>query len=333
MLILWLQFIACAGVILIAGTYVSKYGDIIAEKTGLGRTWIGVILIASVTSLPELVTGISSVAVFNLPDIAVGNILGACMLNLLMMSILDVIGGSAPISTRVHQGHVLTAGFGILMLGIASLTVMLAGSLPAIGWIGVNSLFFIGCYLVAMRMVFVYEKRRIAEFVKEMAEEVQYRNISKSRAYAVFAANAVLIIGAAIYLPRIGEDIAARTGLGQTFVGSVFIALSTTLPELVVSISALMIGAADIAVGNLFGSTVFNVFLLAVDDVFYTAGPLLADVSEDHLVSSLSAIIALSIAIIGLIYRADKKALLFGWDSLAILAIYVFNLSVLYTMR
>jgi cation:H+ antiporter len=332
-MILWLQFIACTGIILVSGTYLSKYGDIIAEKTGLGRTWIGVVLMASVTSLPELVTGISSVALFDLPDIAVGNILGACMLNLLMIPVLDLIGGSAPISTRVHQGHILTAGFGILLLGLVSLSMMLGKSLPAIGWIGINSVFFIGIYLLAMRMVFVYEKRRIAEFVKDMAEEVQYRHISKSRAYAMFGINALLIIAAAIYLPHLGEEIAARTGLGQTFVGSVLIALATTLPELVVSISALMIGAADMAVGNLFGSTVFNIFILAVDDVFYSAGPLLAHVSENHLVSSISAIVALSIAIIGLIYRADKKRLFFAWDSLAILAIYVFALFFLYTMR
>jgi cation:H+ antiporter len=333
MLALWLQFIACAGVILIAGIYISKYGDIIAEKTGLGRTWIGVILIASVTSLPELVTGISSVAVFNLSDIAVGNVLGACMLNLLMISILDVIGGSAPISTRVHQGHVLTAGFGILMLGIASLSMVLAGSLPSVGWIGVNSLFFIGCYLVAMRMVFVYERRRIADFVKEIAQEVHYRHISKSKAYAMFAVNALLIIGAAIYLPRLSEDIAARTGLGQTFVGSIFVALSTTLPELAVSLSALRIGAADMAVGNLFGSNVFNLLVLAIDDIFYTTGPLLAHVSGNHIASALSAIMALSIAIIGLTYRADKKPTLFAWDALAIFVVYLFNVSVLYANR
>src|SRR5688572_2783599 len=119
---LWLQFAACAGVILISGTYLSKYGDIIAEKTGLGRTWIGVVLMASVTSLPELITGISSVAVYDLPDIAAGNILGACMLNLVMIPVLDALGGSAPISSRVHQGHVLTAGFGILLLGIVTLS-------------------------------------------------------------------------------------------------------------------------------------------------------------------------------------------------------------------
>jgi cation:H+ antiporter len=330
---LWLQFIACTGIILISGTYLSKYGDIIAEKTGLGRTWIGVVLMASVTSLPELVTGISSVAVFDLPEIAVGNILGACMLNLLMIPVLDVIGGSAPISTRVHQGHILTAGFGILLLGLVGLSMILGKSLLAIGWIGINSFFFISIYLVAMRMVFVYEKRRIAEFVKEMAEEVQYRHVSKSRAYALFGLNALLIIAAAIYLPHIGEEIAARTGLGQTFVGSVLIAISTTLPELVVSISALMIGAADMAVGNLFGSTVFNIFVLAVDDFFFTAGPLLAHVSENHLVSTVSAIIALAIAVIGLIYRADKKLLFFAWDSFGILAVYVFALFFLYTMR
>ena len=332
-MVLWLQFVACTGIILLSGTYLSKYGDVIAEKTGLGRTWVGVVLMASVTSLPELITGISSVAVFNLPDIAVGNILGACMLNLLMIPVLDLIGGSAPISAKVHQGHILTAGFGIVMLGLVSLSVMLGKTLPSVGWIGINSLFFIGIYLLAMRTVFVYEKKRIAAFVKEMAEEVQYRHISKSKAYAVFGVNALLIIAAAIYLPSLGEQIAARTGLGQTFVGSVLIAFSTTLPELVVSVSALMIGAADMAVGNLFGSTVFNIFVLAIDDFFFTTGPLLAHVSENHLISSLSAIIALAIAVIGLIYRADKKPLFFAWDSLAILAIYGFALSVLYMMR
>lgn len=101
-----------------SGIHLSKYGDIIAEKTGLGKTWIGVVLMASVTSLPESVTGISSVTLFDLPDIAVGNILGACMLNLVMIPVLDLIGGSAPISTKVHQGHILTAGLGILMLGL-----------------------------------------------------------------------------------------------------------------------------------------------------------------------------------------------------------------------
>jgi cation:H+ antiporter len=332
-MLLWLQFLACTGVIVIAGTYLSKYGDIIAHKTGLGRTWIGVVLIASVTSLPELVTGASSVAVFDVPDIAAGNVLGACMLNLLMIPILDLLGGSIPLSTRVHEGHVLTAGFAILMLGLVSLSLVIGDRLPAVGWMSASSFALAAIYLIAMRTIFVYERRRIAAFLKEMAEEVEYRNVSGKRAYLTFGTNTLLIMAAASYLPGLGEEIAASTGLGETFVGSVLIAFSTTLPELVVSISAVMIGATDMAVGNLFGSSVFNVFILALDDALYTTGPLFASVSKDHAVSSLSAIIAFSIAIIGLVYRGDKKFIPFAWDSLAILGIYALTLSLLYTMR
>jgi cation:H+ antiporter len=329
-MLLWLQFAACAGIILVSGTYLSKYGDVIAEKTGLGRTWVGVVLIASVTSLPELATGISSVAVFELPDIAAGNVFGACMLNLLMLAVLDAIGGPAPISARVHEGHILTAGFGILMLGLATLAMLVGASLPSVGWIGANSLLSILIYFLAMRLIYVYEKKRIAAFVKKLADEVQYRHISRAKAYALFVANALLIIAAALYLPRLGEGIAETSGLGQTFVGSVFIALSTTLPELVVSVSAVRLGAADMAVGNLFGSTMFNLFVLAVDDVFYTAGPLLVHVSMTNLTSAVSAIVALSIAVIGLVYRPEKKGAFLAWDALAIAAVYVFAVVILF---
>ena len=74
---LWIGFIICTAVIVYSGTKLSKYGDIIAEKTGLGRAWVGLVLMASVTSLPELITGISSVSFANVPDIAVGDVLGS----------------------------------------------------------------------------------------------------------------------------------------------------------------------------------------------------------------------------------------------------------------
>ena len=92
MLITWLPFILCAAVITYAGSRLTRYGDIIAEKTGLGRTWIGIVLLATVTSLPELFTGVSSVLFFDVPDIAAGNVVGACMLN--MLTIAFSTGGS-----------------------------------------------------------------------------------------------------------------------------------------------------------------------------------------------------------------------------------------------
>lgn len=330
---LWLQFVFCTGIILVSATYLSKYGDVIAEKTGLGRTWIGVVLMASVTSLPELVTGISSVALFDVPDIALGDVLGSCMFNILILALLDVMNGFSPISAKAHQGQVLTASFGILLLGLVNVGIFSAAHMPSVGWVGAYSFVFVAVYLLAMRAVFSYEKKRIAELVGVVAEELRYEKISKVTAYRMYGLNALLTIGAATYLPHIGESIAEATGLGQTFVGNIFIALATSLPEVVVSVAALKIGAVDMAFGNIFGSNLFNIVILAIDDILYTKGPLLSYISANHLVSSSAAISMTAVAAIALTTRASKKWLFFAWDSLAILAVYVFALSVLYMMR
>jgi len=87
------------------------------------------------------------------------------------------------------------------------------------------------------------------------------------------------------------------------------------------------------AVGNLFGSNLFDIAILALDDVFYTKGPLLSHISGNHVVAAIAAITMTAIAVIGLTYRASKKILFFAWDSLGILAVYVFATFVLYTMR
>ena len=329
-MILWSQFIACTAIILYSGTKLAKYGDVIAEKTGLGKTWIGVVLLAATTSLPELITGISSVVFFDVPDIAMGNVLGACMVNLLMIAVLDVVGGSLPISARAHQGQVLTAAFGIVLLGLVILSMASGIMMPSLAWIGLYSLVIIMTYLVAMRMVFLYEQKRITEFVQEMAVEVQYKEISKQESYTKYGINAVLLIAVATYLPSVGERIAQTTGLGETFVGTIFISVSTTLPETVVSLAALKIGAVDMAFGNIFGSNIFNIMILAIDDIVYTKGPLFSFVSANHMVSAMAAITMSAIAIIGLTYRTSKKPFLFAWDALGILTVYAFAVFALY---
>ncbi len=133
-MLLWLGFVVCTGAIIYSGTGLSKYGDIIAEKTGLGRAWIGIVLMASVTSLPELVTGISSVTYANVPNIAVGDVLGSCVFNMLIFTLLDAVHGPIPISTKAHPGHVLSAAFGILLLSIVCLGIFLRKEIPPIGW-------------------------------------------------------------------------------------------------------------------------------------------------------------------------------------------------------
>lgn len=331
-MLIWLEFIFCTSVIVFAGIRLSRYGDMIAEKSGLGRTWIGVVLLASVTSLPELITGVSSVAVFDLPNIAVGDVVGSCMFNILIIALLDFGPRTAPISSRAHQGQVLTAGFGILLLGIVALTIFAGAKIPVLGWFGITSIAFILIYLFAMRMIFSYEKRRALE-LPPTVEETLYADISKRRVYLLYTLNAVFIIAAATWLPHLGDRISEMTRLGNTFVGSVFIALSTSLPELVITVGAIRIGAVDLALGNLFGSNLFNIGILAVDDLLYTKGALLLNVSGNHLVSALAAMMMTAIAVIGLTYRTNKKFLYLAWDSVGIIIVYVISTWILFTLR
>ncbi len=333
MILLWLAFVICTAVIVYSGVRLSRYGDIIAEKTGLGRTWIGVVLMASVTSLPELVTGLSSVTFAGVPDIAAGDVLGSCVFNMLILTILDAFYRQSPISTKAHHGNVLSGGIGILMISVVAVSLLAGEKIFPFGWIGAYSLLIVLIYLVAMRLVFFYEKRNIAAYMKEVAVEARYKDISKKTAFVNYGINALIIIIAAVFLPKIGEGIAEKTGLGQTFVGNILIAISTSLPEVVVSISAVRMDAVDLAIGNLFGSNIFNIFILAIDDFFFLKGPILSHVSPLHAVSALSAVAMTAIAIIGLTYRVEKKRLFLAWDSIGILLVYVSNVMLLYELR
>ncbi len=333
-MLLWFGFIVCTGVILYSGSKLCRYGDIIAEKTGLGRAWIGIILLATVTSLPELITEISSVTVADVPNIAVGEVLGSCVFNMLILALLDAFYRPMPIYSKAHQGNILSASFGILLLIITAMSLFFKELFPPFGWIGPYTLLLMIIYLIAIRMIFYYEKRQISAFIKEMAEiELKYKDISKRTAFIRYAINALIIIISATFLPMIGEGIAKHTGLGQTFVGNIFIALSTSLPEVAVSLSAMRIDAVDLAISNLFGSNIFNIMILAIGDIFFVKGPLLSSANTNHMIPALSAIAMTTIAIIGLTYRASKKPLFLAWDSIGIVFVYIINIMLLYMMK
>jgi cation:H+ antiporter len=329
--LIWIAFAACIVAVLIAGTKLTRYGDVIADRTGLGRAWVGVVLLASVTSLPELATGISSVALFDVPNIALGDIFGSCMFNLVIVAVLDALQRQQPISARVHEGQALSASFGIFLLSIAALSLTARTAIPAIGWIGIYSPLLIALYIAAMRTVFQYERRRIAKFVQEVAVGAAPKGISLRTALVRYAINAAVTVTAAILLPAIGERIAAQTGLSESFVGNIFIAASTSLPELTVAIAALRLDAADMAVGNIFGSNLFNMAILGIDDIAYFKGPLLENASGEHVISAIAAIAMTAIATVGVTYRIGKKRLPLAWDSLAILITYVVAAYMLYS--
>lgn len=329
---IWLQFFATALVIVLAGVPLARYGDVLGEKTGLGRSWIGVVLVAATTSLPELFTGFGATALAALPDIAVGDVVGSCMFNLLILSMMDAIQPE-PVSARAHQGHALSTGFGLLLIGIAGLGLIGGTRMPAVGWVGLHSLVLIALYFVAMRVIFKHEQQRREREVREVAEKLEYADLSVRSAVLRYTGAAVVVVGAALLLPGLGAELARQTGLGEAFVGSLFIAVTTSLPEIAVSLAAVRIGAIDLAIGNVLGSNLFNLLILGLDDVFYRPGPLLAGADVSHSVAVLAVVIMYALFLIGLTYRVMTKRFVVTWDTGAMAAVYAVAVVFAYLLR
>jgi cation:H+ antiporter len=314
-------FLICATLITFSGTRLSKYGNLLAEITGLSKAWIGLILMATVTSLPELITGLSSVIVVNAPDLAVGNIMGSCAFNLLILSLLDAMV-KKPITSLVKPSHLVAGSFSIILLTLAGSAILLAPEIPNLLWFSPFSPLMILVYLMAMRGIFIHEKSQTGETVTVDITTKSKSNELKT-VLGIYSIHALLVIVAALFLPYFGENIALKTGLSDSFFGTLFLAIATSLPELVISISALRIGALDMAMGNLLGSNVFNIFILAISDLFYASGPLYLNISPTHLLSVLASILMSAVVAVGLVIRPEKKIWRLSLDTLTILIVYV----------
>jgi cation:H+ antiporter len=324
--LVWLKFAACATAIGVAGGALSRYADVIADKTRWSATWVGLILLAAVTSLPELVTGVSAVTVAGVPDIAVGDALGSCVFNLAILVVVDFMYRGESIYRVASQGHVLSAAFGVALIGFVGLNILIGGRIGAfaLGHMGAYSPLIALLYVLAMRMVFTYERAHLRRFAGEVAE--RYPRLTLRQAIARYAAAAAIIAAAGAWLPFVGAELAATMGWRKSFVGTLFVAGATSLPELAVTISALRLGALDMAIGNLLGSNLFDVLVIAIDDLAFARGPLLAHVSPIHAASAMSAMVMSGVAIIGLLYRPATRMLrTVGWTSIALFALYLLN--------
>ena len=325
-----LGFLACGTVIFFAGKRLSYYGDLLAELTGLGKAWIGLILMAAVTSLPELMVGISSSAVVESADFAVGDILGSCAVNLGVLSLMDVFTAKQkPLFSQVSQSHILAAAFGLILITSVGLGLFLQKDIVLTPSIGLTSISFAVIYFLSMRTIYSYQQRNPQPAEAQHVEEGGLTLRTVVLWYALFA---VVIIGAALVLPHFAEQIAEETGLGKSFVGTLLLAVSTSLPEIAVSLAAVRMGSVDLAVGNLLGSNIFNVFILFLDDLFYTKGHLLKDAAEINLLSVFFVVMMTAVAIIGFIFPSKEKRIFMGWDALVIFVLYLVNMSLLYVL-
>lgn len=330
---LWLVFILMAIFIIISGTYLSRFGDIIADKSGLGQAFIGGILIAMATSLPELVTSVSS-AIVGAPDIAVGNAFGSNTFNLVILAFADLLQGKGPLLLRVNYSHILSGLVGILLSALVVFSLILSHFMNfnlSIFGVGVDSIILLLTYIVSIRMIYRYDKKNPLDPEEEKKEDLN-PDYTLNKALLGFAACAVVIVFSGYHLTIAADQISAMTGIDQSFIGSILVAAATSLPELVATISAIKINAYNMAVGNVFGSNIFNMTVIFFADVFYRQGVLLEDAKIVHILTATVGIVMATIMLIGLFYRSRRSFMLMGWDAIAAAVVYFVGVYLLFQL-
>jgi len=331
--LVWLKFLACLVIILFAGTKLARYGDAIGKKTGLGGIWVGLVLLALITSAPELVTGVSSAALVGLPDLGLGTLLGSCLFNLTILALLDILHRPTPILSRASSRHMALAGLGILLMAIAAGGILAGERLSglALGWVGIPSIVILIVYLVGVRQIFRFERSHPLPPLP--ATSFQYKEISTRTVYFRFALVAVAVIGAGIWLSFVGDEIAKTTGWDTSFVGSLFLAIGTSLPELVVTVAALRLGAIDMAVADILGANMLDIAYIFAIDLSYSQGPILSSVSSVHLITAAVVMVMSLVVIVGLRFRQKHKTfIVISWYALALIGLYILGAYALFTL-
>ncbi len=325
------QFAVCALVIVVAGTFLSKFADAIAELTGLGRLLVGSVLLAGATSLPELTVDISAVRL-GAADLAVGDLLGSSLMNLLILAILDLTHHSrGRMLSRQAAAHALAGSLAIALTALVGVGLLTSKVLAPYALLGVGPtlcLVVVG-YILGVRLVYL-DQRMAVRTAAELGHGEEHKPaMSLTVALAGFGVCAATILIAGPFLAHAADALAKQTGLGGTFVGTTLVAFSTSLPELVASLAALRMGALDLAIGNVFGSNAFNMILLAPLDLVHP-GSLLASVSTGHAVTCLAVILAMQVTVMGQLYHAESRTRLIEPDALLVILIVTGALVLVY---
>jgi len=214
-------FLISAGSVVFFGIRLAVYGDALASLTGWGRLFVGSVLVALATSLPELSTNISAVRLDPPnPALAVGNVMGANMLNMFNISLVILIFGGNRFLEKVAPEQGILAAVAILLTGMAVLFGAIKMDI-SLWQIGLSSLILIVVFVVGMRVVYVTKPDE-----QESSGEPETNGMTLKRAWVMFLAVSLGVVIAGFFLAWSTDRIADITGVASSTLGIIAVSLN-----------------------------------------------------------------------------------------------------------
>lgn len=286
-----------AALVFVVASRLIRQADVLATTTGLGRAWIGAVVLAAVTSLPEVLLNLSA-GWLEAPDVGLGDLLGATLTNMVVLALLDLLVGRRRVLHAVAVQQAVLGGLGLVLTMVLGLA-LLTGPWGRVAHMGGESFVIAALYLGGMWLVY-----------RAVVPSEGPKGRHRGRAWRAAAGVGSGAAGLAVLTPVLvvaAEALAQEANLTATFVGTVLVGLTTTLPETTTTVAALRLGAPDLAVANVFGSSAFNSAVVAVLDASYRRGPALAAVAADHQISVLLAALCMALGVMAILSQLEQR--------------------------
>lgn len=320
---IWLEFLSCSALLTFFAYNLCKEGVILSEKTHLEEGVIGMLFLAVATSFPEIVVGATSVFSLGRIGLGYGDLVGSVIVNFMLLFALDYFEGKGRMLTKVSGLNRLT---GYFVLGIAAVILLVSlfhfygSGFPSFKFIGLESVFLVIAYIAYLRIA--HKRGTKQEEVYKIPDEPLWKIWGKFALLLV----AVMLLG--VWMARIGEQIVVQTGISQTFTGALLLGVATSLPEIIVSFTALKAGSVDMAVGNILGSNLFDLCAVGILDGF-TEKPILGMLTAGEIFTTVVAFAIAIIVVISFLHKRDTHRKV-SWDTILIFAVGFIGFVLLY---
>lgn len=289
----------------------SYYAEGLSKTSNISKALVGGLILAGVTSLPELVTCFSAILVNN-KALAIGDILGSNLFNIFMVSFFDLVFIKKLIFTETSKSHNLVLL--ILLINYIFLYIYIKQILDI-------ALFSIGLPTIIIILTYIFYIKSIPKYEQEDKIKINNKDLSQQLTIKLIVASILMIMSSTFLTIIVNNLSMEHPSFCSSFIGAIFLGITTSLPEVVTFYTLISINSYDLALSNILGSNIFNLLVLSLGDFISTNKPIYDYKDKD---TSILIILGIIFIIISLLSNRKIKSIPYGILSAIIVVIYLF---------
>jgi cation:H+ antiporter len=319
-------FVISTIIIAIGGSRLSREADRLADLTGLGEAFVGAIFLGAATSIAGLVTSFTA-AIENHPHLSISNAIGGIAAQTVFLAFADISYKKANLEHASASLSNIMQGIILIFLLALILIVRFTPEINII-WVHPVSFLLVVIYIISQRMITksrkipMWKAVKTSETKEDIPEEANIKNYKLRTVVARFVLLGIVIAFSGFLIAQSAIVIASKTGISENIVGAFFTSVSSSLPELIVSLAAVRQKALTLAVSNIIGGNTFDLLFVSFSDFGYREGSIIHTFQSGQIYLILLTILLTAILTLGLLFRQKKGLAKIGWESTLLIVVF-----------